>query len=127
MALELIIGIGICAFLVVYFAFAWDRKEHYLLQLLASFFFIFLLILIPKVAIDSKDTCEIVIANETTIGNTTSYEHDYFCETNARTTTTTFYKVVMWFMRLFLAYLFLYFNYVFWIKSKIVKYKFKRK
>lgn len=127
MGLELIIGIGICAFLLLYFAFQWDKKEHYLLQLLTAFFFIFILLLIPKAAIDEKDTCQIVVANETIMGNTTSYDYTNYCIENVRTTSATFYKAIMWFIRVFLVYLFMYFNYVAWLKSKLVDFKFIKK
>lgn len=126
MILETIVGIGTICFLLIYFAFQWDRKEHYLLQLLISLFFVFLLLLIPKVLVDNPDTCQIVTltANET-VGNTT-YSYGEFCITNTKTTHTIFYASILWFLRTFTLYLFLYFNYVFWLKSKLLNFKLMR-
>ena len=127
MSLELIIGIGITAFLLLYFSSQWDNKEHFLLKLLIGFLFLGLLILIPKVAIDNPDTCEIVI-NQTAINssivNYSVESHTYmqYCVTNTKNTHTIWYKVMMWFLRLFALYIFFYFFYVFYIKSKLIKF-----
>jgi len=130
MGIELIVGIGIVLFLLIYFAFAWDKKEHYLLQLLAAFFFIGLLILIPKSLIDDQDNCEIVIANETVVGNSTdyntTYEYKEFCITEDKATASIFFISISWFMRIFYTYIFLYFVYVIYLKKLIKKYKMKR-
>ena len=118
--IDQIIALGIVAFLILFFVFQWDRREHFLLQLIGSFFFIYLILLIPKVMIDNQDTCEIVMANETLTGNITTYEYQNFCITNTENTPTLFYKIILWFIRLFISYLVLYFNYTLWLKSKLL-------
>lgn len=135
MSLELIIGIGITAFLLIYFAFQWD-KEHFLLKLLVSFLFLGLLILMPKAIIDNPDTCDIVL-NNTTIcpyccnwtnstcsvnGSIENYDYTQYCVINIKNTHVIWYTVMLWFMRLFALYIFLYFFYVFWLKSKLIKF-----
>ena len=70
------LGVLGIAFLIIYFVFKLDKKEHFLLQLLFSFFFIFILFLVPKVLVDNQDTCEIVLAN-TTMYNDYVYGDNY--------------------------------------------------
>jgi|25BtaG_2_1085352.scaffolds.fasta_scaffold10913_2 hypothetical protein len=120
MTLELVAGIVGVAFLIVYFTFSWDREEHWLLQLIASFFFIFLLILVPKAIIDNQDSCEIVVLNESTYLNQTAYTYGEHCETETSQTAATFHKHVMRFIYMFILYLFLYFTYTVWF-NKIIK------
>lgn len=119
MALDLILGIGITAFLIIYFAFQWDKEEHWLLQLICSFVFIFLIMLIPKAAIDNEDYCQVTLMNETITqgGNLTTNAYTYLCFTNTKATTNTFYKAIWWFIRFFILYIFLYFTYVVFIKE----------
>lgn len=141
MTLEIIVGIGITAFLLVYFGFQWD-KEHFLLKLLISFLFVGLLILMPKAIIDNPDTCEIELINKTicshccnsTFDNQTNittclengtierYSYDQVCITNAKNTHIIWYNILIWFLRLFVLYILLYFLYVFWLKSKLIKF-----
>lgn len=145
MLLELIIGIGITAFLLVYFGFQWD-KEHFLLKLLISFIFIALLLLLPKAIIDNPDTCDIVLANKTNCwhccNSTTIYDeqnatntticlkngtieqfhYTEYCVTNTKNTHIIWYNILIWFLRLFVLYICLYFLYVFWLKSKLMKF-----
>lgn len=106
-ALALIVGIGIAAFLLMYFAQSLD-KEHFLLKLLLLFFFFYMLILIPKAALDYNDNCDFVVTNSTLSTPITYYEYKYLCETNTNSTTTTFYKVLVWLQRLFITYFFVY-------------------
>ena len=144
MTLELIVGIGITAFLLIYFGFQWD-KEHFLLKLMISFLFVGLLILLPKVIIDSPGNCEIVLNNKTicphccnlTFVNVTQGEdywkcfengtiEDYsyieYCAPNTANTHIIWYNILIWFLRLFVLYIMFYFLYVFWLKSKLIKF-----
>ena len=111
-ALSLIIGIGVVCFLLLYFAFNL-KEQHFLLQLLALFFFIFLMFLIPKAALDYNDNCGMVInqtsrsfidANNFTDTNT----YMYYCEPNNKTTALIFYKTVTWFVSMFALYVLIY-------------------
>jgi hypothetical protein len=76
--------------------------------------------LIPKALIDERDTCQIVVANETVAGNTTSYEHEYYCYDYTKNTDGIFYNGIMWYIRIFGVYIFMYLLYVFYLKSKLV-------
>lgn len=127
MALDLIVGItGVCAILI-YFAFSWDKNEHWILQLLVSLIVVFLLILVPKAAIDDANRCDIVVANSTAAGNTTSYQYEEFCSENPNSTSTTFLKSMVFFSRLFITYLVVYFNWVLWVKKRLDNWNMKRK
>ena len=116
-ALPLIIGISIVALGILYFTFKWDEKEHLFLRLLGSFFFVGLLILIPKVALDYNDNCDFVVNQTNVSGDLTSYKYDYLCENNERLTSGIFYKTTLWFVRIFITYVFVYLNYVIWFKK----------
>jgi len=117
----MIVAIGICAALLIGFMALFDKKEHVIWMLLCSFFVLYLMLLIPKAIIDNPDTCEIVKMNETVVGNTTTYQYDQVCETYTRKTHTIFYQIMLWLIRLFVTYIFIYFNYVVWIKSRLIK------
>jgi len=127
MAIELIIGIGICAFLLLFFAFKWDKQEHVILHLLTSFFFLILLFLIPTVIISDPADCEIVVMNETILGNVTTFSYGSYCATVTSNTHTIFYKVILWFLKLFCTYIFVYLCWHFFIKKKLLDWKFLKK
>jgi len=124
MQLELLVGILGVAFLLVYFAFKWDTEEHYLFQLLISFFFFSLLLLVPKAIVDNPNNCELVVNNQTVVNNVTSFTYRNECVTTTNMTHTIFYKTVLWLYRLFALYIFLYFNYVLWLKNKLINWNF---
>lgn len=128
MGIALVVGIGIVAFLLIYFAFSWDKKEHFLLQLFVSFLFVGLLLLVPKALIDDHNHCSIVVNNETVVASTTTYTYTEFCVENTKTTDLILYRVVWGFAICFVLYVFMYFNYVLWLKSKLIDLKllFKR-
>lgn len=111
-ALSLIIGIGIVCFLLLYFVFNL-KEEHFLLQILGIFFFIFLLFLIPKATIDFNDSCQQQINQTTRVYKdatnfTDTNTYSTYCETNTKQTSKIFYNIVIWFARLFVLYVFLY-------------------
>lgn len=109
-ALTLIIGIGIAGFLMLYLAFKLER-EHYLLRLILIFFFFYALILIPKAAMDEKNYCDFVVKNITTSAPVDHYEYAYLCASNSNTTTSTFYVMITWLLRLFGLYILVYMSY----------------
>jgi|TARA_Y100000296_G_C4955342_1_gene148252 hypothetical protein len=110
--LELIIGLGITSFLLLYFIFHLD-EEHVLLRLLTIFFFLSILLLIPKALGDDSDFCEIVVSNTTDLNaiNSTSYKYERFCSDNPKTTTSIFHKIIIWFIRIFSFYVLVYLIY----------------
>jgi len=120
MGLELVIGLGITAFLLFYFSGLINNDKdkdsegigHGLLRLLSIFFALSLLLLVPKAAMDSQTTCESVIANETASGNLTTYEYDTRCYDREEGTSTIFLKIILWFQRLFIAYIVIYLMYL---------------
>lgn len=76
-----IAGIFAICFLLLYVAFNVDKEKHFILQLLILGFVVVVTILIPKVILD--------------------FTNDY-------STSLTFYKATIWFIRLFWVYLFFY-------------------
>lgn len=119
MTLDMILGLGIVAFLLIYFAFQWNTEEHFIFQLMTSFFVLSIILLIPTIALQEKDTCSIEVLNQTVTGNITVFNYDNVCITNSHTTFLTFYKIITWFYRLFIAYIFVYFNWALWFKKRI--------
>ena len=105
MALELIIGLGIVSFLLLYFAFNLNAEGgHFLLKLLFVFFFFATLMLIPKTALDARTQCSIVVSNITTSAPVDLYEYEEQCITSSNTTETTFLTTILWLVRLFALY-----------------------
>lgn len=111
MGLETVIGLGVVAFLFLYFAFHLSKDEsgnetHFLLKLILLFFFIMTLILIPKAALDSNDICTTEIKNITTSAPTETYNYQTVCIENSSQTPSSFVKLVVWFVRVFVTYIF---------------------
>lgn len=106
-ALATIIGIGLASFLLFFFSSQLEDK-HGLLKLLSLFFVLAFLILIPKTLIDNQEACEAVVNTTTVNGSVTTYTYSDYCVTDNNTTDTTFYKAVLWFYRLFMAYVIIY-------------------
>jgi len=124
LTLSLIVGIGIAAFILVFWVFQFDRKEHFLLQLLTSLFFISLLVLLGKAAIDQNEVCDIVVNQTIDDGSAVTYDYDRVCFEKGSNTGTTFFKTTVWFQRIFITYIIFYFIYAFWLKNKIMNWNF---
>jgi hypothetical protein len=118
------IGIAIAAFGILYFTFLWDKKEHMFLRLLGSFFFVSLLLLVPKVMLDHNEPCDFVLINQTTM------QYDYICAGQQNTTPLIFHKSIQYFNRIFWGYVLIYLVYIFFLKNneKLIQMveKFKR-
>lgn len=115
MSLSLVIGIGILAFLFLYFAFQLN-EQHFLLKLLLIFFFCFSIILIPKSIIN--DTCTIEVQNATVTGSRTDYEYNTFCDSTVTGSERSFLKIPLWFFRIFVIYFSVYIFYHWTKKSE---------
>jgi nucleoside permease NupC len=124
--IEIIIGIGIVAFLILYFSFNLD-PEHWLLRLFGALFFIILLILLGKSVLDEQDYCSTVIVNSTTDYTTdkTNYEYERICTTNTKNTTTIFFKTILFFIVFFSAYIIVYLSYKILLAKGMIKRKIK--
>ena len=106
MGLEVIFGIAIVAFLILYFALnlQLDVDSHVFLRYLSFLFFFILLVLLAKATFDQKDDCIQFIQNATVDQNVTSYEYDYHCTATSKNTASTFYTTMVWLLRLFITY-----------------------
>ena len=104
MELGLIIGLLGLAFLLFYISNNLSEK-HYLLKLICLVFILIYIILLSKTTLDYQDNCAILLSNTTNITNTTLYSYDYICFPNSNTTSTIFYKSIIWFVRIISAYI----------------------
>lgn len=108
-----VLAVGIICLVLLFLAFRLDNNEHKTLKFLCIFFFIGLLVLIPKAIIDDKDNCSFEI-NTTTVNattNTTSYTYDYFCSDSTNTTAVTFWRAIMLIIAIVSGYFIIY---IFW-------------
>jgi len=119
--LSITIGIGIVVFLMFYLAFNVE-KEHKLLRLLIIFSGIFMLLLIPSITINLENECSI-------LGNSTN--NSYVCYSPDGTLVSpddtnigeNFTLAYLWFIRIFIAYVFVYYGYsvLRWLISVVPK------
>ena len=120
-SVALVLALGIVGVYLLEIAFRLD-SEHYFFKVIAIFFSLFVIILIPKAMLDTQQTCGIVTNSSTVTDNTTTYTYVEFCSDIETRTVSTFFGIVVWFMRLFYIYIILYLNYAIWIK-KVLKNK----
>jgi len=143
--IETIIALGVVLFVLLYISFNLE-KEHFILQLFLLFISLFVLILIPKAALDMGNDCETVLNSTSEIyeygNNFSGYHWDYDAGTapdgpqldaylfhreisytytenclGNNATETTFYKLVMWIVRIISTYIVFYFLFsvFFWL------------
>ena len=101
----LIVGLGLVAFLLLYLSFKLDSEDkgQKALKFFTVCFVIFLLALIPKVAVDNEGYCEFVVQNETVYDadNRTDFAYDRICVSNPNATTSIFFTSYMWYIGIF--------------------------
>lgn len=108
MSIAIIVGAGFVAFISAFMLLRLgDRASmeghnlHYGLQIILYGLVVLSIFFIGKAVLDSSEQCGLMLVNETTIGNTTSYNYNTVCdESPAHNTGLTFYKFITWFMRL---------------------------
>lgn len=108
----LVAGLGVVGVLLILLFFKLGEREdekHFVLQMFFLAFIVFVMVLIGKTAIDYKDDCDWHMSNSTVVGNITSYDYVYECNVNTNSTSSTFYDMTVWIMRIVVIYLFLYF------------------
>ena len=119
--LAFIFGIGIMSFILLYIAKLLN-EEHKSFQFILIAFVFLNILLIPKVIIDTQNSCENVLSNSTVIENVTTFEYIEICQDNPHTTTDWFFKLGMLLFTLFLMYCFYYIFYKIggtnWLKMK---------
>lgn len=127
MSLELIIGIGITGLLLAYLFFKSNDDKgvggHFLLRLMLLGCLFGVFVLLGKAGLDSTQSCDLKIMNETTMNETTTFNYDTICYSSTQANTgLTFYRLNLWIVRLISAYLLIYFFYeLFLWLSKIIK------
>lgn len=115
---SLLIASGIMSFIAAYVLFKLSRKEddekysqgddfynirngfNNALQILMFFLLISSLLMLGKTAFAEKDYCAITVANETIIGNITSYDYQYFCVNNDTNSGAWVYLLPLWVIRI---------------------------
>lgn len=135
-ALATVVAIGLVSFLMFFFASQLE-EEHGILKFLTIMFALALLIVMPAVVTNNEE-CSYLLTNESSYyvygDNYSSYHWDYtspspsvndislfhdyttyyyeeYCVTDESNTTNTFFKLVMWFYRLFITYIILFLGY----------------
>ena len=64
--------------------------------------------ILPKAALDDQEACQLIVSNQTTDGNVTSFEYEERCDTTPASTATTFYKTISMLTRIFYIYMLVY-------------------
>lgn len=92
----LLLGLlGMAAILLIV-ATRLDIKDYGILQIVLIVCSVLLLLMIPKVAIDYKDHCALTPTNLTvSASGSLEYNYDYVCVENTKTTSTSFYLLVI--------------------------------
>lgn len=95
--------------LLLYIVTRLDVKDFGILKLILIICAVMLLIMVPKAAMDYKDHCALTPTN-LSMSQTGSleYNYDYVCVENVKSTTTTFYVVVIRFVWILSMYAFIY-------------------
>lgn len=119
MSLEVIIGIGVVAFLALFMVFKLrdspteslqgnTRTKHFILQFIFVFVFLFCLLFLAN-GIQKADTnhCELV----NTVNTSATPSYSYECYNTGSTNGTGFYNMAVWTVGLVFAYIFFYFIY----------------
>ena len=75
----MVVGVGIVVLVFLLFTKFIDGEKHtHLRNFLIILVFPFLFLIPASLTLD-QTVCEVVVVNETTVGNTTTYEHDDHC------------------------------------------------
>lgn len=122
MIFETIVGIGIVTFLFFYLGFNLDN-DHIFLKLVVIGMGVVMLAFIPFVLSTNNDFCDIKVSftNETSPGAgevDVVYNYERVCFTNDNETNSIFYRYILWFVRIFFAYILIYGIYFIATKSK---------
>lgn len=105
--LTLVVALGLFMFLFAYIAFKLDASKHSFFQLLIIGFLAFMATQLPRAAIEYGDDCGLVVANETVLGNVTSFDYVTVCDERG-STDETFLKASLWFVRVWVAWVLIY-------------------
>lgn len=114
MSLEIIFGIGIICAILIYLIFQLDQ-EHVFFKFLIITIVLHLFIFVPKAMTESKE-CFPVINQSIISGNTTTNTYQDHCIDTHTSTGDLFFRAYMWLIRIYWAYIFVYINWVIWIK-----------
>lgn len=119
MVLELIIGLGITAIVLVYLMMQLD-EAHIMLKIIILLFLPLVLLLIPSALISERQICEIVISNQTVIGNMTTNQYTNYCVSPSGSTDKSFLKFSMWYLTITYVYVLVYLIYHVFLRKKLL-------
>ena len=122
--LVMLLSLFFLAVLLLFFAFKLD-DEHTILKLICIFFAFFVVLLIPKTALDYSGDCILTVSNSTTVGDTTTYQYESNCYANTHATQTTAYTTMLWFLRIIIIYFGIWVFWKFMQQSEIFTKRFK--
>ena len=74
-----VIGIGVMALIMLITSMIIDAENHMFLKLINILFSMALILMIPLVISESRSTCQIVLTNQTQIGNSTAFTYGEQC------------------------------------------------
>lgn len=100
-----------------------DSILNLIIQGLGVGFIIVLVFFLPKIAIDEQNYCVTVVDNATQVGATTSFDYERVCFENTSGTSSLFYVLSLWFMRVMASFLFIYFIYYVFKKGKDLRFR----
>jgi hypothetical protein len=110
--LETIIGVGFLSIILLVIAFQLEQK-HQVIKVFSLFFAIFMILMLGKLSLDSKEVCEQRISSILTIGNTTTYNYQTQCYNQTTSTTPkTVYNTTLWYFRIAFLYVF---GFIIWL------------
>lgn len=104
MTITLVLAVGVTAFIVLYMMNSLDDKKHWVLKLVMLIFSATLLLILPKIGIDSLTTCEPVINTIESIGGFQNYTYTNHCITSSVSTGISFLKTSQLLYYILLAY-----------------------
>ena len=102
-----VFAIGVTSYILLKISELLDKEHDGFKVILIAFVFLNLL-LVPKVIIDGKDSCEFVIDTSTVTENTTAYTYAEICSEDTSVTSGWFFKLGQLLFYLFVLYSFLY-------------------
>lgn len=122
----LVLGIASVCAILSYVAFSLDLKKHWLLQIIILVFVVTLSsVVIPTVTLDYEQVCEPVVANQTVLFNTTTFQYEDHCYDRTNVPSV-FAKAGYWFIRVFFVYYFFWMLWEMFIKNLFQKFRDRR-
>jgi len=106
--LLLLIAIFAIGCVLLFAAYKIQLEDYGVLQIFLIICAIIAFLLVPKVALDYNDHCSLLPTNMSSEVSGLTYNYDYVCVENEKSTATTFYVFITWITRILAFYAFIY-------------------